>query len=68
MEAGKEGGREGDVMRCFPPSFSFIRLPLIDTALTARPNRSRSTVPVQMAACAATSDMQIAPGQPIDYD
>lgn len=45
-----------------------IGLYLIDAALTVQPNRGKSNSPVQMAACAATSDMQIAPGQPVDYD
>lgn len=45
-----------------------IGLSLIDAALTVWPNRGRSNSLVQMAACAATSDMQIAPGQPVDYD
>lgn len=55
----------------FPLPFlchTVIALSLIDTALTVWPNQGRSSNLVQMAACAATSDMQIAPRQPVDYD
>lgn len=65
---GKEGGGGNEMFSSVLLFHSVIWLSLIDTALTVRPNRSRSTVLVQMAACAATSDMQIAPGQPTDYD
>lgn len=61
----------GNEKKMFFPFFlchTVIGLSLIDAALTAGPNQGRSSNLGRTAACAATSVMQIALGQPVDYD